>query len=191
MGVDYGGAGNLFALGAGKVTSVYNSGWPGGTFVAIHLTSTDQYVYYAEDIMPYVKVGDTVTAGQLIGKATGGSSGIEVGWAAPPGTGNTMAQSSGQNAAGLAKGDPGLYPTAYGVSMSNLIKSLGGPAGVVSGPVQGSVPSSFGSGVPGSSGTNASSNLPSGCAQLLSSTTATLLGVGFLALRYRFRRRRV
>ena len=79
-----------------------------------------------------------MTAGQLIGHATGG--GIEVGWAAPPGTGQTMAAASGQDKAGLAQGDPGYYPTAYGVNFSNLIRSLGGPAGIVSGPVQGTQP---------------------------------------------------
>jgi hypothetical protein len=51
-----------------------------------------------------------------------------------------MAAASGQDKAGLAQGDPGYYPTAYGVNFSNLIRSLGGPAGIVSGPVQGTQP---------------------------------------------------
>src|SRR5690349_5519274 len=139
MGVDYGGAGPVYALGNGKITSVYNSGWPGGGFIGLRLSDgSGRYVYYAEDISPAVQVGQTVTAGQLIGHATGG--GIEVGWAAPPGTGQTMAAASGQDKAGLAQGDPGYYPTAYGMNFSNLIRSLGGPAGIVSGPVQGTQP---------------------------------------------------
>jgi LysM repeat protein len=139
MGVDYGGAGPVYALGNGTITSVINSGWPGGGFIGLHLSDgSGRYVYYAEDINPAVQVGQSVTAGQLIGHATGG--GIEVGWAAAPGTGQTMAAATGQNQAGLAQGDPGYYPTGYGVNFSNLIRSLGGPAGIVGGPVQGSQP---------------------------------------------------
>ena len=139
MGVDYGGAGPVYALGNGEITSVYNSGWPGGGFIGLQLSDgSGRYVYYAEDISPAVQVGQTVTAGQLIGHATG--SGIEVGWAAPPGTGQTMAAATGQDKAGLAQGDPGYYPTAYGVNFSNLVRSLGGPAGIVSGPVHGTRP---------------------------------------------------
>jgi hypothetical protein len=152
MGVDYGGTGSLYALGSGSITSVYNSGWPGGTFIGLHLDS-GQYVYYAEDIQPHVSVGQRVQAGQLIGTATGGGSGIEVGWAAPPGTGQTMAAATGQSSKGQSQGDPGMYPTGYGVAFNNLIKSLGGTPGTVSGPVQGGIPanltSQYGSGTTG------------------------------------------
>jgi hypothetical protein len=146
MGVDYGGHGSLYAMGSGVITSIKNSGWPGGTFIGLHLDS-GQYMYYAEDIMPHVSIGQRVQAGQLVGTATGGGSGIEVGWAAPPGTGQTMAAQAGQAS---TSGDPGAHPTAYGVSMSNLIKSLGGPAGKISGPITGGIPanqaSMFGTG---------------------------------------------
>ena len=139
MGVDYSGAGPVYALGNGTITSTYNSGWPGGGFIGLQLSDgSGRYVYYAENISPAVQVGQAVTAGQLIGHATGG--GIEVGWAAPPGTGQTMAAATGQNQPGLAQGDPGYYPTGYGLNFSNLIRSLGGPAGVVSGLVQGGQP---------------------------------------------------
>ena len=75
MGVDYGGAGPVYALGNGKITSVYNSGWPGGGFIGLQLSDgSGRYVYYAEDISPAVQVGQTVTAGQLIGHATGPAS---------------------------------------------------------------------------------------------------------------------
>ena len=139
MGVDYSGAGPVYALGNGTITSTYNSGWPGGGFIGLQLSDgSGRYVYYAENISPAVQVGQAVTAGQLIGHATGG--GIEVGWAAPPGTGQTMAAATGQNQPGLAQGDPGYYPTGYGLNFSNLIRSLGGPAGDVGGPVQGGQP---------------------------------------------------
>ena len=139
MGVDYSGAGPVYALGNGTITSTYNTGWPGGGFIGLQLSDgSGRYVYYAENISPAVQVGQAVTAGQLIGHATGG--GIEVGWAAPPGTGQTMAAATGQNQPGLAQGDPGYYPTGYGLNFSNLIRSLGGPAGDVGGPVQGGQP---------------------------------------------------
>jgi hypothetical protein len=119
QGVDYGGSGPLYALGAGTIVNTHNSGWPGmGTFIALKLDSfsglPSQYIYYAEDITPAVSVGQRVTAGQVIGHATGGSTGIEVGFAAPPGSGSA-----------LAHGASGA--TTYGQDFFNLVKSLGGP----------------------------------------------------------------
>lgn len=165
MGVDYGGHGSLYAMGSGVITSIRNSGWPGGAFIGLHLDS-GQYMYYAEDIIPHVHIGQRVRAGDIVGTATGsGGSGIEVGWAAPPGTGSTMAAASGQAASGS---DPGAHATAYGVSMSNLIKSLGGPGGKVSGPIVGGIPANqqaqFGSGAAQSAGLG--SLLP-GCVPLI------------------------
>lgn len=139
QGVDYTGTGAVYALGNGTITNVWNPGWPGGAFIALHLSNgpnAGKYVYYAEDINPAVAVGQSVTAGEMIGYATGG--GIEVGWAAAPGTGQSMADHTGQTRAGLARGDAGCYPTVYGVNFSDLVHSLGGPAGAVTGPVQGS-----------------------------------------------------
>jgi len=114
QGVDFGGAGPLYALGSGTVVNVYNGGWPGGVFLCIHLDA-GPYVYYAEDISPAVSVGQRVAAGQYIGHAYGGGSGIEVGWAAPPGNGNTAAAAAGQYA----------YPTGEGESFNALLASLG------------------------------------------------------------------
>jgi hypothetical protein len=138
MGVDYGGFGALRALGSGQITSVDNSGWPGGTFIDLRLSPPygSGYWFYAEDIQPAVRVGQGVSAGQLVGHAYGGPSGIEVGWASGVG-GQTAAARDGQSAAGQRAGDPGKYPTAWGVAASNLIKSLGGPGGIISGPIQG------------------------------------------------------
>lgn len=142
MGVDYTGHGSLYAMGSGVITSIRNSGWPGGTFIGLHLDS-GHYMYYAENIIPHVSRGQRVQAGQLVGTAVGTYPYTEIGWAAPPGTGGTMAAQAGQSAKGQAAGDPGKYPTGYGVSMSNLIKSLGGPPGIISGPIQGGTPASF------------------------------------------------
>lgn len=140
MGVDYGGSGPLYAIGNGTIVNLYNSGWPGGTFLTLHLDS-GQYMYYAEDVQPLVSIGQKVTAGQHIANATGGSTGIEVGWAAPPGTGTTMAASLGQQS---GHGDPGSVTTAFGKLMSDVIASLGGPAGRVQPITSGTIPSNYG-----------------------------------------------
>jgi hypothetical protein len=130
----------LYAIGSGTITNVYNTGWPGGKFIALKLSEgqyAGKYVYYAENINPKVKVGQQVKAGQLIGTAVGTYPYVEIGWAASPGSGGTMAAQAGEQAKG---GDPGKYSTAYGVSMSNLIASLGGTPGVMTpGGIQGSV----------------------------------------------------
>ena len=135
MGVDFGGAGPLYALGPGAIVSVYNSGWPGGVFLVIQLDS-GQYVYYAEDVAPAVVAGQRVAAGELIGRATGGGDGIEIGWA-DGAAGDTMAMRYGQQS---PTGDPGSRSTAYGASMNALLVSLGAPPGQLQGPVYGSAP---------------------------------------------------
>lgn len=149
MGVDYTGSGPLYAMGAGTITNVYNTGWPGGKFIGLKLDS-GQYMYYAENINPSVSVGDRVQAGQKIGQAVGTYPYIEVGWAAPPGTGNAMAATAGQAS---ASGDPGSKSTAYGVSMSNTIASLGGPAGILT---PGGIVGQVGSGYPSGSSVDSS-----------------------------------
>lgn len=136
MGVDYTGSGPLYALGGGTIVNVRNAGWPGGTFIGLKLDS-GEYAYYAENITPHVNIGQRVQAGELIGTAVGSYPFIEVGWAAPPGSGETMAAAAGQAAPGS---DPGARPTAFGVNMSEFIQSLGGPPGIVSGPVTGTLP---------------------------------------------------
>lgn len=96
QGVDYSGSGPLYAVGSGTIVSTTNSGWPGGTFIGLLLDNpsdaTHQLVYYAEDIVPSVSVGQRVNAGQLVGNATGGSSGIEIGWGSPSAIGQPLNQ---------------------------------------------------------------------------------------------------
>ena len=141
MGVDYTGAFDIYALGDGIIVNVYNSGWPGGTFISEILANgpnKGSYWYAAEHIIPYVKVGQVVRAGQKIGHAPDGYPFTEFGWAASPGTGQTMANISGQANKGKSEGDPGRYSTAFGVQASNLIVSLGGPPGILTpGGIQG------------------------------------------------------
>lgn len=143
MGVDFGGAGPLYAIGDGTITQAYSSGsgWPGGGWVGLKLTD-GRIMYYAEDIIPAVHAGQHVKAGQLVAHATGGNSGIELGWASGQGTG-TEAAATGQDKTGLSHGDPGAYPTAFGVDMANFIHSLGGPMGKISGAVQGVLPKNW------------------------------------------------
>jgi murein DD-endopeptidase MepM/ murein hydrolase activator NlpD len=142
MGVDFGGSGPLYALGHGKITQVYGlgggSGWPGGGWIGLKLDDGRE-MYYAEDVSPVVKAGQTVQAGQLIGHATGGSSGIEVGWASGQGTGTEAAALGQQN----MHGDPGAWPTAMGADMAHLIHSLGGPLGIITGAIHGTLPKNW------------------------------------------------
>ena len=143
QGVDYNGTGsrNLYALGAGVITdATTSSGWPGGGFLKLHLTSgpyKGRWVYYAEQLSPVVWSGH-VKAGQLIAKCRAVPYCVEMGWGNSFND-NTRADFLGQSQAGLAAGDPGAYPTACGVSFNNILKSLGAPSGLFqSGPVQGS-----------------------------------------------------
>lgn len=186
MGVDYSGTGPLYAIADGTIVSTKNSGWPGGTFIGLKLDNSNQYVYYAENIIPHVSVGQKVKAGQLVGTAVGTAPYIEVGFAAPPGTGQAMAAAAGQNSAGLAAGDPGAFPTGWGVAMSNLISSLGGPAGNIHGSVQGSIPiiSSPG-GSPASAPAAATAASAQGCLMSIG-----LITVVRYALQYRAERQR-
>ena len=136
QGVDYGGAGPLYAISHGTITNLYNSGWPGGAFVGLRMdqgAEAGKYWYYAEDIAPLTNIGATVQSGQHIANATGGSSGIEIGFAAPPGDGLSMASATGET-----KG--AATATGWGVAASNFIKSLGGPGGILSGAVSGGTP---------------------------------------------------
>lgn len=182
MGVDYTGTYDLRALGSGTITNLYNSGWPGGKFIGLHL-DTGQYVYYAENIIiaAGLKIGQKVKAGQKLGTSVNAYPYTEIGWAAAPGTGQTMAAATGQASKGESAGDPGKYSTAYGVNMSDIIKSLGGPAGIISpGGIEGTV----------------SGNYPQ-TAQLASSTSSAplsgcipLIGVVWFVLQHLPKRRR-
>lgn len=143
QGVDYNGTGSrkLYALGSGTITeATTSSGWPGGGFLKLKLDSgkyKGRYVYYAEQITPVVW-GGHVHAGQLIAKCHAVPYCLEIGWGNAS-TDNTRSYAIGQSDPGVSRGDPGYYPTACGMAMDHLLKSLGAPGGLIqSGPVQGS-----------------------------------------------------
>lgn len=136
QGVDYSGYGPIFAVGDGQILSTSNSGWPGGTFISYRLADgpgAGLVVYAAEDIDPAVSVGQSVTAGTVLGTMYEGPDGIETGWADPSGDGTTMARDAGQFS--------GANSTAYGANFSQLLVSVGAPPGVLqNNPPTGSLP---------------------------------------------------
>jgi murein DD-endopeptidase MepM/ murein hydrolase activator NlpD len=136
QGVDYRGYGPIYAIGDGVVLSTANSGWPGGTFISYRLNDGPAgglVVYAAEDIDPMVSVGQTVTAGTILGTMYEGPDGIETGWADQSGDGTSMANDAGQFS--------GANSTAFGANFSQLLASVGTPPGVMQNePPTGSLP---------------------------------------------------
>jgi hypothetical protein len=145
MGVDYSGHGPIVALGAAKVTyaSHNDSGWAycgaAGAITIELLDGPDQgrLVYIAEGIAPSVGAGHTVSAGETIATFTG-SDCIEIGWSASASRAVPEAAVLSQQAQGPNE-DPGDNRTFCGNDMSELLASLGAPAGLSEGrPVVGS-----------------------------------------------------
>jgi len=128
MGVDFGGAGPVYALGDAVITNATasNSGWPGGGWITYRLTSgpaAGLMVYVAEDVTPAVQVGQTVTSSTVIANMFNGSAGIETGWAMPDGS---SAESQLPEAGGVSGGGP--FPTMVGLNFEALLRTLGVPA---------------------------------------------------------------
>ena len=128
MGVDFGGAGPVYALGNAVITNATasNSGWPGGGWITYRLTSgpaSGLMVYVAEDVTPAVQVGQTVTSSTVIANMFNGSAGIETGWAMPDGS---SAESQLPEAGGISGGGP--FPTEVGLNFEALLRALGVPA---------------------------------------------------------------
>lgn len=90
QGKDWGGSGPIYAIGDAAVLSASKwNGWPGSGGVVYKLLSgpkQGQNIFVMEDVHPVVHAGQHVRAGQLIAHATGGSSGIEMGFANKEGT---------------------------------------------------------------------------------------------------------
>jgi len=85
-GVDFAGAGPVYAIGAAVVTQAMadNGGWPGGGWITYQLIdgpAVGEVVYLAEDVIPTVQVGQKVTPDTVIAHMLNGSDGIETGWA--------------------------------------------------------------------------------------------------------------
>jgi murein DD-endopeptidase MepM/ murein hydrolase activator NlpD len=128
MGVDFAGAGPVYAIGAGVVTEAMadNGGWPGGGWITYQLTdgpAVGEVVYFAEDVIPTVQVGQKVTPGTVIGHMFNGSDGIETGWAMPD---SASSESELPEAGGITGAGP--FPTAIGMNFEFLLRALGVPA---------------------------------------------------------------
>jgi hypothetical protein len=128
MGADFGGAGPVYAIGDGVITSATgdNWGWPGGGWITYQLTDGPDkglVVYLAEDVTPTVQVGEAVTPDTVIANMYEGGAGIETGWAMPDGA---SAESQLPVAGGI--GGAGPFPTAVGENFDGLLHALGVPA---------------------------------------------------------------
>jgi hypothetical protein len=125
MGVDFGGAGPVYALGDAVITNAMgdSTGWPGGGWITYQLTSGQAkglVVYLAEDVTPAVQVGQHVTSSTVIGNMFNGSAGIETGWAMPDGS---SAESQLPEAGGISGQGP--FPTVVGLNFEELLQKLG------------------------------------------------------------------
>ena len=128
QGVDFGGAGPVYALGDGVITNATgdSSGWPGGGWITYRLTDGPDaglVVYVAEDVKPTVEVGQTVTSSTVIANMFNGGDGIETGWATSD---SSTAESQTAAAGGIDGGGP--FPTMVGLSFDAVLESVGVPA---------------------------------------------------------------
>jgi hypothetical protein len=126
-GVDFNGAGPVYALGDGVITNAQadNFGWPGGGWITYQLTDGPDaglIVYVAEDITPTVRDGQHVTPTTVIGTMYQGGNGIETGWAQV----NGMTAESQLPAAG-AIGGYGPFPTRVGLNFDEVLQATGAP----------------------------------------------------------------
>lgn len=150
MGVDYDGQGEIDAIGDAHITFAatgIGGGWvcstPTNGGVVYQLDDgpdQSKWVYVAEDVIPTVKAGDTVRAGQPIATIAprGGTGCLEIGWASGPGSPSPIALQDGgfQDGSGCA-----AWRTAAGDNVSDLIHSLGGPYGTCRNePIEGHYP---------------------------------------------------
>jgi hypothetical protein len=144
MGVDFGGAGPVYALGDGVITNATSDsgGWPGGGWITYQMTSgpaAGLEVYVAEDVTPTVSVGQHVTSSTVVANMFNGGDGIETGWAQ---TGGTSAESQLADAGGISGGGP--FPTEVGLNSEQLLLTLGAPAALNSGePGNGLLPAGY------------------------------------------------
>jgi hypothetical protein len=128
QGVDFSGAGPIYALGDGVVTNAQgnNYGWPGGGWITYRLTdgpAAGLTVYVAEDVSPAVQVGQQVTSSTVVANMYEGGDGIETGWAMASGF---TAESQLAEAGGISGAGP--FPTDVGTNFDELLQALGVPA---------------------------------------------------------------
>jgi hypothetical protein len=93
QGVDFSGSGPILAIGDAKILSVNSMGWPNGgagpagrdvVYKLLNGPWAGRIIYLAEGVVPTVRAGQTVKAGQQVAKFYPGSS-IETGLAGPSG----------------------------------------------------------------------------------------------------------
>ena len=128
MGVDFGGAGQVYALGNAVITNATgtSAGWPGGGWITYKLTDGPDAgltVYLAEDVSPTVQVGQHVSSATVIANMFAGGDGIETGWAQQSGL-----SAESQLAEAGSVGGNGPFPTRIGLNFEELLQSLGAPA---------------------------------------------------------------
>lgn len=147
MGVDYDGQGEIDAIGNARITFAgtgIGGGWtcntPENGGIVYQLQDgpdAGRYIYLTEDVIPAVRSGSEVTAGQQIATfaPAGGEGCIEIGFASGP-TPSPQAAALGQQA---QLGDAGANRTYCGQQMSDLLATTGAPAGLTEGrPITGS-----------------------------------------------------
>jgi murein DD-endopeptidase MepM/ murein hydrolase activator NlpD len=127
MGVDFAGTGPVYAIGAGVVLEAKGccSGWPGGGWITYELTdgpAVGEVVYFAEDVVPAVQIGQKVSSGTVIGHMFSGGDGVETGWSMLD---SGSAESELSEAGGI--GGAGPFPTAIGMNFEDLLLALGVP----------------------------------------------------------------
>jgi hypothetical protein len=131
QGVDYAGSGPIYALGPGVVRSVYDSGWPGGVFIAYELTGgpdAGHGVYVAENLVPEVSAGEQVNVNTVVATLRPQPPNLETGFADLQALGESEAMSDHQAASG---GDAGTVSTWCGQAFDELLVSLGAPGGTL------------------------------------------------------------
>lgn len=129
MGVDYHGVGPIAAIGDAVIEGLGGGGWPGGEYILYRLTDgpmQGRYVYVAEAVVPKVKVGQRVRAGDVIcyfgaGAREGFYPGIETGWSSP--TVNLTRAAEMGNTGGFAHSD-----SPAGLAFARFLRKVGAPA---------------------------------------------------------------
>jgi hypothetical protein len=128
QGVDYGGAGPIYAMGPGTIDVFNNrtdSGWPGGTFVSYVLSAgpaSGREIYLAEniDLNTSLQSGSFVYSGTVIGTLVDASPDSESGWGV---SGESVTAEYGCYTEGCM--------TPLGVNFNTVLTCLGTPSGTM------------------------------------------------------------
>ncbi|HSQ66345.1 MAG TPA: hypothetical protein VLM85_24145 [Polyangiaceae bacterium] len=127
QGVDYAGAGKIYALGPGNIDVYQNrddTGWPGGTFLSYELSAgpaKGKVIYLAEniDLNPALHSGSFVFSGTVLGTLVNASPNSESGWGVQGAsyTAEHACYTEGCN-------------TALGTNFNDLLVCLHAPSGI-------------------------------------------------------------